>query len=361
MSETKEPRTWSVSAAVLLTPALSALMLIAIVAAAEVAARSAIVREHLRPDSLGAPFWLIDAQRHRLERFEREGGEVDCLFLGSSMVLSGIDPDVFAAQLEARTGDRIRCFNFGSQALTADEAGLMSEYLIATEHPRLLIYGPGTRDLTSVVRGQHLSDSAWARYRRGEFSIDGWLAERSYAYRYVLAYRGPTELGDVALATRVRPNGFAPADGVADAAMLARIDLFLRNQLGDFGVAPEQLAGLDAVIGLGGAETAVAVVRLPVHSRVLERLHGNADFHRGAEAIAAAAARGDAPLWDATSSVVGDDGMADLVHLNPSGAAVFSRWLADRVADAIADGQLTLGRGAGGTAADARNPGHPPR
>ena len=38
---------------------------------------------------------------------------MDCIFLGSPLVLMGVDPVAFGAGYEDRAGKRVRCFNFG--------------------------------------------------------------------------------------------------------------------------------------------------------------------------------------------------------------------------------------------------------
>jgi hypothetical protein len=109
-----------------------------------------------------------------LDQFAAEG-PVDCIFIGSSMVAVGIDPQVFAEAYTAQTGDPLRCFNFGQLGFTAFESAEWAEIVIRRYHPRLLIYGHSMRDYNSLAEGELAAptNNPWELYQLGEFTIEG--------------------------------------------------------------------------------------------------------------------------------------------------------------------------------------------
>lgn len=64
--------------------------------------------------------WKISVLGQKLAHLRQHGGDYDTLFLGSSRVHYGLDPELFDAEM-ARQGCRSRSFNMGVQALTLPE------------------------------------------------------------------------------------------------------------------------------------------------------------------------------------------------------------------------------------------------
>src|SRR4051812_20845734 len=110
-------RSWRVSAASAATPLLAVAVLCVGAAAGELIARSATVRGYLPAPSVGSPSRLLEVQRAGLAALSETEGGVDCIFLGNSLVLFGVDPAVFAQEFAARTDTPARCFNFGVSAV----------------------------------------------------------------------------------------------------------------------------------------------------------------------------------------------------------------------------------------------------
>jgi len=85
-------------------------------------------------------------------------------------------------------------------------------------------------------------------------------------------------------------------------------------------------------------------VELPIHTSVIE-LYGNgaADHARALDEIEKVVRAGGAPFWRYPAErAIPHEGWADFVHMNRLGAAMYSRWLGERLGEAVRDGRLPL-------------------
>jgi hypothetical protein len=83
------------------------------------------------------------------------------------MVDLGFDPTAFMEEYKNYTGQDIRCFNFGIDALPAAAAAALADILVKDFKPDILIYGtdargysvaPDTEDAAVIL------DSKWTQY-----------------------------------------------------------------------------------------------------------------------------------------------------------------------------------------------------
>src|SRR5215472_7961600 len=179
-------RSWRVSAAAAATPLMAVGLLVVVLAAGEIVARSEIVRGSLPAPSVGSPSRLLEIQRADLAALSEAEGGVDCIFLGNSLVLFGVDPAAFASELATRTGTPVRCFNFAVGAMSASQVAPIARILAEDYRPRWLIYGVTKRDFNAGDDAPAIESIPWVRYRLGEPSLDGWLAQHSLLYGYSL-------------------------------------------------------------------------------------------------------------------------------------------------------------------------------
>src|SRR6188474_926496 len=96
MPAAPEHRSWQVTTRPFKAAALALALGVGIAGACEVAARSDTARRHLPVPSYGTRIRFFDLQMARLNALVRDHGAVDCMFLGSSGVLHGLDPWEFA-------------------------------------------------------------------------------------------------------------------------------------------------------------------------------------------------------------------------------------------------------------------------
>src|SRR4051794_37844514 len=99
------------------------IILIVVLGGSEVLARSAPIQSILVAPSVGSEQYQLGPKLLLLDRLIQRDGPVDCIFIGSSMVLRGIDPEIVSAAYRDETGRSIKCFNFGLFSLDAAAAG----------------------------------------------------------------------------------------------------------------------------------------------------------------------------------------------------------------------------------------------
>ncbi len=174
---------------------------------------------HLPPGFVTGSSPDFDFRIHYLEHFIRQNGGVDCLLIGSSQIANAIDPQVVEAAYFQKTGQTIRCFNFGLPSLTADTAGPLAEALVNKYQPRLVVFEVSPRSFSrrfgDITR--YLSQDPWVLYQLGNYTFEGWARDNLLAYRYYLSLKTwlyPYNHKALRLAMEsVDERGFAPATG----------------------------------------------------------------------------------------------------------------------------------------------------
>ncbi|HEX3053651.1 MAG TPA: hypothetical protein VHP83_23530 [Aggregatilineaceae bacterium] len=322
---------------------LAFLILVLLSALLEVAARQ-FLDDY--PTAIGSANLDLDVKIYALDQLVAEKGRVDCIFFGSSVVLNGIDPDRFALTYREQTGEDLICYNFGMLALTARTAGVLSEILIERYHPRLLVYGLTIRDLAAGASDanriyQDVTRTPWIRYQRGEFDVEGWLADHSHAYRHYLAYRSwisPTFASRLSDFTDAPPSGYVPfhATRALDWNQI-EAPLYFEH----FEIDPADWQGFEQLLATAG--TQLVLLEMPLPSQLLAKFSGGAEAYAASiDSFAAAAAAKQVPLWTTThlNLIPDEDWAEDAHHLNNAGAQIFSAWLAEYLAQAVEHGQL---------------------
>ena len=346
IARSRVQRSWNVTPAALTTPLLVVVSLAVCCAVVELSARTAGVRTRLLPPSVGSPSRPFEIQLARLDAFVRREGAPDCVFVGSSLVLTGIDPEVFDAAYERRAGHRSRCFNLGVPGMSASDVGALAGIVLDDYEPSLIVYGATFRDFSTRVEGPGLGALAWVRYRRGAWSAEGWLIDHSDAYRYYLTYRDWMDPEQ----RRLMSRPFATADDgfwrQPPRAVPVTLEEQLENVKGDLsmlmhdGIAATHLAGLDAFLRLRERGLRTIVVEMPGPTAISEWLRRRDDYRRFVARIRRETRGHGAPFWANRKQVprrlVADGGWNDLLHMNTTGAEIFSRWLGDAIARAFA-------------------------
>lgn len=339
-------RTWQVTRRAAVTPLLSLALLAALLATCELAARSAAVRARLLDPSVDSPSRPFEQQLAVLDANARTG-PIDCVFLGSSLVLTGLDPDVFAAAQAQAGGRPLRCVNLAVPGMKATDVAMLARIVAEDHHPGLLVYGASYRDFSAQRDGPELEALPWVRYRLGEWSPDGWLVDHSAAYRYYLAYRHWADAAQWQLITRgldLAADGFWPRPP-RQVDLAAEIDGARRAMpLAEQHVAAEQLAALDALGALRERGVAVLVIEMPGPLAFSRWLTATPTYRDFAAAVRQRLARTGVPYWETWQTVppdvVGDDGWLDVIHMNTRGAAALSSWLGERIGHAAVAGGL---------------------
>jgi len=188
------------------------LTLLFAIAIAEITARSPL-GDRLPAPSVQADSFLFDAKVYQLEQQVRRDGGIDCIFIGSSVTNSDIDPETVERVYREQTGETIHCFNLGYPAMTVENADVFVNAVNTKFHPRLIIYTFLPRDLTDVTYTvDFLAKSPW--FDTTSLTLRGWLTNHSYAYRYFQTWRylllPPNRVKRLAEIQNLTAQGFQP-------------------------------------------------------------------------------------------------------------------------------------------------------
>ncbi|MBP7146496.1 MAG: hypothetical protein KBD01_03050 [Acidobacteria bacterium] len=332
------------------TFAIALAIVLVIVTACEFAARGKTFDDRMFPESIGSGQPQLDKKLVLLRRMvEREHG-LDCLFLGSSQVYRAIDPQAVRQRIRQRSGEDLRCFNFGLGGMSEISEAPLAEILLRKYRPRLVVvglssYGMGDRGFKF---DEFLGASPWFQYQSGDPTLSGWLLEHSYAMRRYQGYRFRTGTDKDQIATQVGlvigmdPTGHAPLKR----GEYRGVGPETRRVLQQFSVSPQHIEGLQALLALRSADVEFLGVELPVHETVIALYPQGAADHTAARAtIEQIAAQHGIPFWRLPDDLrFPADTWADFVHLNRAGTAIYSDWLGERLGEALRRGELTAGR-----------------
>jgi hypothetical protein len=319
------------------TFALALLILALVTLVGEAFARVVLPHTDL-PTAIGSQNPTFDQKIGMLDRLADEAGGVDCIFLGSSVVLNGLDPAAFSAAYAAQTGQAITCYNFGVPALTARTAGVLAEFLVERYQPGLLVYGFTLRALAADVPQADevysgIVETPWFEYKRGSVNVRGWLVEHSTAYRYYLALRNwITPL----FTNELRQHIHAPDDGYEPFHSFYKLDparVHVPDYFARYTTAPDAWAGLEKIVALHG-DTQVLLLDMPLPDFLRAQFDGGADAYQAVvdEVGAYAQARGVTLLsTNPLDLIPGDDWAEDGQHVNHQGAQILSRWVGEQV------------------------------
>lgn len=304
--------------------------------AAEALARTPFVQSLLPAPSWGVVHPHFDIKLSLLEDLYAETGNLDCLYVGTSMVGRDIAPEVVSRVYQSQTGTPITCFNFGMGGITAPLLYNFFSALINRYQPETLVMGVNALEYSTLIgNSPDITQHPWIQYELGNPSLEGWLSHYSAAYQYLMAFRlwyaykstwetrsaqafDHSEYGQ----RRTAYHQFTPLTE-AEIAALA-------------GAALEEahLAQLERIAQLQQRGIQVVLLEMPLppdvatHYQLLQ-----AEFAARVQAIADAAGAAFIPL-DNTIGLNPDD-FSDQTHLHIDGAIKFSEWLGLKLASSL--------------------------
>lgn len=330
---------------------------------AEYTARVGFFQAILTPPTMGSRHYQLGHKLMLLDAQLKRNGGIDCIVIGSSMVDVGFDPRAFGQAYQEVTGRDLRCFNFGIDASSATSTATLVQILIEDYHPRLLIFGTDPRDyaITSVERGPAvILDTVWVKHRLGRFSLEGWLLEHFYLYRYrphlgrLVRFNFENTLwSNTKINFEILPNGFTPLDKVSayinDPPKLEDDSYEVRyyNAIySPYQILDENLAALEKIMDYNGRGTQVIVVEMPVTDGLYYFFgNGEKDYNRFVERMDTLAGLHQIPFWRTEPlDSIPDNGWADYSHLNTTGAEIFSTWLGQQAGRAETQGSIVIFR-----------------
>jgi hypothetical protein len=270
-----------------------------------------------------------------LDKIKDQTGKINCIFLGSSMVYNGIDPDAFSQEYYNISGRKVTCFNFGIAYLTGETAGKLAPILINRYQPDLFIFGTSARDYSEELGGNRdLIDDGWIKLKLGNWNLSGFAKENSLFYREylsLLSYLNPETWKYIQEVLEfTTPNG--QYKKIAQIATPIEVWTVINEKQ----LLEKDFRGYQQVLKQGKRNTQMIIVEIPVNKEYLSTYvnhsidsYNNLFYFR---ATAMAEEKG-IPFISTVSNnyYIPDDEWADMKHLNVKGAANFSVWLADKI------------------------------
>ena len=338
---------------------LTLLLFLLLTAIAEWVARSEPFQIPLTPPKMGSRHYQLGHKLALLDMLARKTGQVDCIMLGSSMVDTGFDPGAFETGYREMTGQDIHCFNFGIDASSAASTAALTRIIVEDYHPRFLIIGTDPRDYAIAREDPDPSvvlKTPWVAYRQGNFSLEGWLLDHSYFYRYrqhlgrLARFQfGGTLSSKTELKYEILPNGFTPLNKVStyindppnpgdDSFEVT----YYTHIYSSYQMLPENLESLEDIMDYNGSGIQVILVEMPVADG-LYHFFGNreSDYNQFVTRVGGLATLHQIPFWQTEPlDFIPDNGWVDYSHLNTTGAEIFSAWLGQQVGRAKHQGSI---------------------
>lgn len=280
----------------------------------------------------------IDIKLSRLFELEQEE-KVNCFILGSSMSDFGIDPHILNQKPVISGIGEPLCFNLALKAMKPELTAHIASFLVQNSNPSILILGISPLDFTG---GQDMIrkfvHSPWLRYQDGQYSLEGWMVENLYTYRYWLSflkYRDPAYRTDL-------KNQLVGIDSFGSQTIedTGRTYTVLPEmEFADFDLKENDLVGLERISSLNSPEMKIIAVEMPIHPDYLSRYtcggetgyeeHLIQPIQRILDAEEIPFIRSQKQIRD----IVPTEGWKDYLHLNHSGKDKFSHWLAGELTD----------------------------
>jgi hypothetical protein len=306
---------------------------------AEIMARSPL-GSLLPAPSIQADDFLFDAKIYALEGQVRRDGSLDCLFLGSSVANSDIDPELVEQTYLSQTGKAIHCYNLGMPALTLGNATAIAEAVIPRFHPKVIIYAVLARDINDVTANlDHLEKIDWVTYNQGRPSLNGWLVDHLYAWRYFITWRywlmpqNRVKMDEDTL--WLTAKGFQPAQGIRDPYIpnLTMTPARLREVWTD----PGHAQAVERFLALRQKGVTIVLLEGPAY----HELDGSdsetwlAYKNDYLPTLLNILEANDIPFWrtGTVSIQIPKSNWYDWLHLNSAGAETFSQWLGGQMAE----------------------------
>jgi hypothetical protein len=322
---------------------------LAVLVILEFAARTSWAQRTLTYRSVGNYHYQFEIKWFRLHEYVEQNGGVDVIILGSSLVNTGVDPDVMAQTYFEQTGQRIRIFNFGVEGLTVAPNSVNARILVKKYRPALLIYVTEMRDYiatTGLDYQQLFLSNPWIQNQQGNFNLPGWLVDHSMALQYFLPYRNwmradfPQSIYSlIRRSQNTSSSGYEP-----EMAMGENIgsppdpndpeEAKNFTAYGNFQMAPSRLESLQSILTLNQEKgTKVLVVEMPVHPTFYDYVGGEA-IHQQFQLTISSIVRsnGGSFLPAEKCNDIPLVGRANRWHLNYLGAPVFSTCLGRQLA-----------------------------
>ncbi|MFZ5857789.1 MAG: hypothetical protein ACOYZ6_13235 [Chloroflexota bacterium] len=305
--------------------------------AAEIVARSPI-GSLLPAPSVEADSFLFDAKIYALENQVRRDGRLDCLFVGSSVANVSIDPTTVEQMYFQQTGETIHCYNLGYPAMTVENAAAFVNAAIANYSPRVVFYAFIPRDLTDATYTvDFLEKSPWFQAGQTQPSTTTWLVDHSYAYRYYQTWRyllvNKNRVKRLEEIKNLTGKGFQPTEDIRE-PYPERITM-MPEYVSQVWATPRPQQMLANLIALQSQDVRIVLVEAPIYRDPQYPSVWDAYERDYIPPLEQFAREKNVTFWrtDEISMQTPKPHWYDWVHVNHAGAATFSQWLGEMMAE----------------------------
>ncbi|MFH2040794.1 MAG: hypothetical protein ABIJ65_15295 [Chloroflexota bacterium] len=288
----------------------------------------------------------------RLQKFVEQNEGVDIIFVGSSLVNTGVDPEIVARAYFNKSDIQVRIFNFGVEGLTVSPNSLIVSILEEEYHPALIVFVTEMRDYIAgnglETETKFLSNS-WIRYKLGENDPLGWIIDNSAFLQLFLPYRNwmrsdfPETMSNLVSRYKDMSASGYEIDNNSGKSLNDHPDpndpqeAINFQQFGNYKIDPTRLQNLKNLIDIGksnSSPTSTLVIEMPVHPAFYIYVGGD-QVHRDFQDVISAAVEAEGGTFlpaEACLNTIPSQGRSNLWHLNYIGAPYFSNCLGDQLA-----------------------------
>ncbi len=297
------------------------------------------VRNQLPVPMIGSGKASFDITYERLCRLRSTGQPIDVLFVGTSMIKSAINPEDFARRTGELAGMEIHAFNLSMNSLDVDDMPLVFQLIHEEIRPRVIVMEVSPlMDHAIIFNGAEswkLSNSPWGRYRMKKWNLRGWMADQFLLYRYALRFHNwvsdPEQDAGFSRKTRVIQEHGEQArqwrySFESDDRVRGNIRRALKRGIRESQPSLKFWRFLDT-------SCPVVLLEVPFRRGALPFEGLTADsIVRTRESLQAHSAVAGLPMVDcADLPSLPLDHWANMNHLNPNGATVYTLWASERL------------------------------
>lgn len=317
--------------------------MLAVLLVAEIGVR--VISDDLPPPLV---WHTYEAQKKaaQMDRLAERGG-ADVVFLGTSMMNTGLSPSAFASQL----GNGVTAYNAALSSQVGRQAELWARLVVQPKlRPKVLVLGVSSPDFDDLGNApttfyDAFLDSSAVERALGRSSamdkVDRWIGDRSELWHHRFQLRDPPTVWRALRGRAAEEANEVTAigpDGQSSAVSGRRFE----DRILGFGLNMSNWApgttDVDAIARLvrraKSAGTMVVLVDMPVTDEFIARHpNGQADYDTYRSLLRTFATRMSVRLIEVTD--LRDHAMfADEIHLNAAGAAAFTAAIASQLATA---------------------------
>ncbi len=337
---------------------ISLLIFVLILSAFEGVARALQGKSSQPIRSIGSFHSQFETKWFKLKDYVKKNGGVDVLFMGNSMVNTGIDPDLVAQEYAAVSGEAVRVFNFGVEGMDLFTNSELAALLVEEYHPKTIIFFTEMREygpVTDTSVPDRFKTDPWFQYKLGNPSAEAWIYDHSFAMQYFLPYRnwGRADFPDTMLKNLYRysqttASGYEPDHAYGkdldvhtdptDPAQKVWFDLYR-----DFKVNETNLDDLAGILDLHARGVQVIVTEMPVYKTFYDYFGGEVIHQQFLTTIAEHTETHQGFYFPPVDSeLIPLVGRVDNHHLNFEGAPVYSKLLGQQLGTLCLEQKICL-------------------